>query len=111
MTSVKSIQADIPFNNREEKWELMLFVAGDNAATRIVYSRLEQMCEEKLSGRYRIKLVDIFENLEQACAFDIVATPTLLRLNPKPVRRILGDLSKTEKVLTALGLYNGESSN
>ena len=88
----------------EETWELILFVAGDNALTRQVYKRLERICRKHLKSRYRIERVDIIRRPEEAYTFDIIATPTLLRQNPKPVRRIIGDLSFGDKVIAGLGL-------
>ena len=69
-----------------------------------IRGHLERMLKEHLAGRYRIQVIDIRESPEQAHAFDVVATPTLLRRCPEPRRRIIGDLSLAHKVLPALGI-------
>jgi circadian clock protein KaiB len=90
--------------NTEEIWELILFVAGDNGSIQTVRKRLESTCRQHLGNHYRIDVVDIAAQPERASDFDIIAIPTLLRNQPKPVRRIIGDLSLTHKVLQGLGL-------
>jgi len=85
-------------------WELRLFVAGGDLEVEQVQTALERVCQEHVPGRYHIVMVDIFQDPEQADAFDIVAAPTLVRQSPLPVRRIIGDLSQVEKVLLALGI-------
>ena len=85
-------------------WELRLFVAGDGLEVRRVREALENVCHEHLPGRYRIALVDVLQDPEQADAFDIVAAPTLVRQAPLPVRRVIGDLSLIQKVVLGLGI-------
>lgn len=85
-----------------ETWGLKLFVAGQGVRTQQVRRRLESICEEYLADQCHIDMVDILETPEQAYAFDIIATPTLLRQSPQPVRKIIGDLSDTERVLAGL---------
>lgn len=97
-----------PSSNKAETWDLILVVASNNATARQVFSRLEMLCEDHLAGRYRIEVVDIMEKPEQGYALDIIATPTLIRRRPKPVRRIIGDLTQTSKVLSGLGLSSSE---
>ena len=92
-----------------EKWELMLFVVGNNAATRRVKERVERICHEHLADQCRIEVVDIMLNPEQAYTFDIIATPTLLRQSPKPVQRVFGNLSETPMLLAGLGLLAEET--
>ena len=93
-----------------EMWELRLFVAGSDLASRRVHEALETLCQKHLAGRHRIVLVDIFQDPEQAEAYDIVAVPTLLRQTPPPWRRVIGDLSQTGKVLLGLGMPAPEES-
>jgi len=87
-----------------EIWELVLFVAGEDGAALKAQAKLRSICDKHLSGPYVIDVVDILKDPELADAADIVATPTLIRRQPKPARRIIGDLSITEKVLSGLGL-------
>jgi circadian clock protein KaiB len=93
-----------PCVDSADKWELILFVAGKSPKTQQVMHQLVQICEEHLAGRYGIVMSDILESPEQAFAFDIIATPTLLRTHPEPMRKIICDLSQTSKVLSALEL-------
>jgi circadian clock protein KaiB len=79
-------------------------VAGSDLEVKRVWDALEKVCQEHVPGRYRIALVDILLDPEQADAFDIVAAPTLIRQSPLPVRRVIGDLSQVTKVLTGLGI-------
>lgn len=85
-------------------WDLRLFVAGDGLEVQRVRQALEHVCEEHVPGRYRIAMVDVLQNPEQADAFNIVATPTLVRQAPPPARRVVGDLSLTPKVMAGLGI-------
>lgn len=85
-------------------WELRLFVAGSGLEVERVRETLESVCREHLPGGYRIVLVDVLQDPEQADAFDIVAAPTLIRQAPLPVRRIIGDLSLSRKVVLGLGI-------
>ena len=87
-----------------EIWEFRLFVAGSGLEAGRAREALESVCQEHLPGRYRIVLVDVLQDPAQADAFDIVATPTLLRQLPSPVRRVIGDLALTEKTLVGLGI-------
>lgn len=103
MTDENVTQAT-PSSAEEEVWELLLFVAGSEAANQHVKKRLERICEAHVPGRYRIRTLDIFENPGEAYEFDIIATPTVLRRNPTPIRRVIGNLSLVDKVLSGLGL-------
>lgn len=91
-------------SSEEQMWELLLFIAGDSDATRRASAHLEKICQEHLAGRCRIEVVDILEQPDQADLFDIIATPTLVRRRPQPIRKIIGDLSITDRVLAGLGL-------
>ncbi len=85
-------------------WLLRLYVAGmtQNAVTAL--SNLERICEEHLGGRYRIEVVDLLRQPQLAMGDQIVAVPTLVRRLPTPVKKIIGDLSNTERVLVGLDL-------
>lgn len=96
-------QAEAPL----EIWELRLYVAGPTAKSLAAFANLKRVCEEHLPGRYRIEVLDLLENPKRARADQIVAIPTLVRKLPEPVRRIVGDLTKTERVLVGLQLRSG----
>ena len=99
------------FSDTPEIWQLILFVLGDNVKTQQVYRRLKKICEENLPGHYRIEVDNILEKPERAYTFDVMATPTVVRNHPKPVRKIIGDLSLTDKVISGLEILLMESSS
>jgi circadian clock protein KaiB len=86
------------------KWELKLYVAGQTAKSLQAFANLKQICEEHLAGEYHIEVVDLLQNPQLAKGDQIFALPTLVRRLPEPVRKIIGDLSNTERVLVGLDL-------
>ena len=85
-------------------YHLRLYVAGQSPKSVRAVENLRRVCEEHLPGRYEIELVDLVEEPQRARGDEIIAVPTLIRKLPEPVRRIIGDLSDTEKVLVGLQL-------
>jgi circadian clock protein KaiB len=83
---------------------LRLYVAGQSPKSLRAFANLTTFCEEHLTGRYEIEVVDLVENPALAGADDILAIPTLVRRLPVPLRKIIGDLSNTERVLVGLEL-------
>jgi circadian clock protein KaiB len=88
-----------------EKYLLKLFVIGKAPRAEQAIANLRRICEDDLSGRYEILIVDVLEQPESAEREKILATPTLVKELPPPLRRIIGDLSDKEKVLAGLGLH------
>ena len=88
----------------EEQWILRLYVAGQTPKCVTAFSNLKKICAEYLENKYRIEIVDLLENPQLARGDQILAIPTLVRNLPQPVRKIIGDLSNTEKVLVGLDL-------
>lgn len=86
----------------DEIWHLRLYVAGESTRSLRAFANLQAMCEEHLKGRYEIEIIDLVEDPTLAATDDIVALPTLVRRLPAPLRRVIGDLSDTEKVLVSL---------
>src|ERR1044071_4423666 len=86
------------------KWELKLYVAGQTAKSLQAFANLKRICEEHLAGEYRIEVIDLLKNPQLAQGDQILAVPTLVRKLPEPVRKIIGDLSNTERVLVGLDL-------
>ena len=86
------------------KWELKLYVAGQTAKSLQAFANLKQICEEHLDGEYHIEVIDLLKNPQLAKGDQILALPTLVRKLPAPVRKIIGDLSNTERVLVGLDL-------
>jgi circadian clock protein KaiB len=87
-----------------ELWDLRLYVAGQTPKSLTALSNLKRLCEEKLQNRYKITVIDLLENPQLSQGDQIVAIPTLVRKLPEPVRKIIGDLSNTDRVLVGLNL-------
>jgi circadian clock protein KaiB len=87
-----------------EIWELRLYVAGQSPKSLTAFANLKKICEEHLADKYAIELVDLLKTPHLARVDEIVAIPTLVRKLPEPVRKIIGDLSNTERALVALDL-------
>ncbi|HEX6267357.1 MAG TPA: circadian clock KaiB family protein [Burkholderiales bacterium] len=87
-----------------EKWELRLYTAGQTPKSLAAIRNLKKVCEEHLAGRYEIEIVDLLKNPRLAKDDQIVAIPTLVRKLPDPMRKIIGDLSDTERALVGLQL-------
>jgi circadian clock protein KaiB len=87
-----------------DKWVLRLYVAGQTPKALTAFANLKKICEEQLKGKYCIEVIDLLKNPERGAADQIFALPTLVRKLPVPVRKIIGDLSNTERVLIGLDL-------
>jgi len=87
-----------------EKWVLRLYTAGQTPKSLAAIKNLKMVCEEHLAGRYQIEIIDLLKNPRLARDDQIVAIPTLVRKLPDPVRKIIGDLSNTERALVGLQL-------
>ena len=87
-----------------DKWILRLYVAGQTPKALTAFANLTKICEEQLKGKYSIEVIDLLENPQLGAEDQIFAPPTLVRKLPVPVRKIIGDLSNTERVLIGLDL-------
>ena len=87
-----------------EIWDLCLYVAGQTEKSVTAFVNLKNICEVNLAGKYRIEVIDVTQNPALARNDQIIALPTLVRKLPPPIRKIVGDLSKTERVLIGLDL-------
>ena len=87
---------------RPGRWEFRLYVAGTSPRSRAAVSNLTRICEAHLHGRYNIEVIDLLKDPRLAARDQIIALPTLVRTTPAPLRRIIGDLSNTDRVLTGL---------
>ncbi len=81
---------------------LRLYIAGQTPRSIAAFANLKRICEQHLAGRYRIEIIDLIQNPQLAAGDQILAVPTLVRRLPEPVRKIIGDLSNTERVLVGL---------
>lgn len=91
-------------------WELRLYVAGQTPKSMAAFANLTTLCETHLSGGYKIEVIDLVQNPQLAAGDQIVAIPTLVRKLPEPLRKIVGDLSNTERVLVGLQLRPARSN-
>ena len=85
-------------------WELQLYIAGQTPKSVAAFANLKKLCDEHLPGRYKIEVIDLMQHPQLAAGDQIVAIPTLVRKLPEPLRRIVGDLSNTERALVGLQL-------
>jgi circadian clock protein KaiB len=104
MTPTTPPPPDLGDEPAAEKWNLRLYVAGMTPAAHRAFESIKKICEEHLAGRYSIEVVDLLKNPQLAEGDQIIAVPTLVRQLPPPVRKIIGDLSATEKVLVGLDI-------
>jgi len=97
-----------PHDTRPEKdpdnWLLRLYIAGQTPKSLAAISNLHRICEQHLAGKFQIEVIDLLKTPELAEADKIIAIPTLVRKLPEPLRKIIGDLSNTEKTLVGLQL-------
>ena len=100
--------ADTEKRSKPETWNLRLYVAGQTPKSIAAFANLKKICEEHLKGKYNIEVIDLLENPKLAKGDQILAIPTLVRKLPEPIRKIIGDLSNTERVLVGLNLYPRE---
>lgn len=96
----------------DEEFDLRLYVAGRTPKALRAFANLRKICDEHLAGRYRIEVIDLLENPQLGQGDQILALPTLVRRLPEPIKKIIGDLSNTERVLVGLDLRrrSGEPS-
>ena len=85
-------------------WELRLYIAGQTPNSIAAIANLKKICEDQLQGKYRIEVIDLLEKPQLAKGDQIVAIPTLVRRLPPPVKKIVGNLSKTERALVGLDI-------
>lgn len=94
----------------DERTLLRLYIAGQSPKSLRAIENLTVICEEHLAGKYEIEVIDLLEHPRLAKGDQIVAVPTLIRALPEPVRRIIGDLSDTDRVLVGLQLMGQDTS-
>jgi circadian clock protein KaiB len=88
----------------QKMWKLRLYVAGQTPRSLAALANLKQLCDEHVSGRYSIQIIDLLKNPKLARGDQILAVPTLVRKLPTPVKKIIGDLANKERVLVGLDL-------
>ena len=85
-------------------WDLRLYVAGPTSKSIAAFRNLEQLCEDHLAGQYHIEVIDLVKTPQLAHGDQILALPALVRHLPTPIRKVVGDLSNTERVLVGLDI-------
>jgi circadian clock protein KaiB len=90
---------------RRAKYILRLYVTGSSGRSLRAVQNLKKLCDEHLSNDYDLEVIDIYENPAAAREEQIVAAPTLIKKLPQPIRRFVGDLSNTQKILVGLDIY------
>jgi circadian clock protein KaiB len=91
-------------SSRSDFWRLRLYIAGQTPNSIAAIANLKEICEDKLKGKYRIEVIDLLKKPQLAKGDQIIAIPTLVRRLPPPVKKIIGNLSKTESVVVGLDL-------
>jgi len=91
-------------NKTKEIWNLRLYVAGQTPKSIAAFANLKKICEEYLDGKFSIEVIDLLKNPQLAKGDQIVAIPTLVRKLPEPIKKIIGDLANTERVLVGLDI-------
>lgn len=99
---MSDILAELAALPKDGKYQLRLYVTGNSPQSSRAIGNIKALCETHLKGRYLLTIVDLYEHPERARENQILAAPTLIRELPLPVRRLIGDLSQTERVLVAL---------
>jgi len=97
-------EQDVSSENATQVYNLRLYVAGQTPRSLRAFANLRDICDKHLAGRYTIEVIDLLQNPQLAQGDQILAIPTLVRKLPPPLRKIIGDLSNTEKVLVGLDL-------
>ncbi|MBN2032239.1 MAG: circadian clock KaiB family protein [Deltaproteobacteria bacterium] len=90
--------------SKDDIWNLRLYVAGQTQKSITAFANLKKICEEHLAGKYRIEVIDLLKNPQLAKGDQIIALPTLVRKLPEPIKKIIGDLANTERVLVGLDI-------
>jgi circadian clock protein KaiB len=96
--------ADPKASDPGSEWKLRLYVAGQTPKSLTAFANLKRICEEHLAGRYQIEVIDLLKQPELAQIDQIIALPTLVRKLPEPIKRIVGDLSNSERVVVGMNL-------
>lgn len=101
---MESIAINQSQRSTDKRWVLRLYIAGQTPKSLTALSNLKKLCEEHLGDEYRLEIIDLVKSPKLAQQHNIVAIPTLVRNLPEPLKKIIGDLSNTEKVLKGLDL-------
>ena len=101
---MEKTKSSIPPQRGKKEYQLRLYVAGQTPKSLTAFANLKKICEEHLAGQYHIEVIDLLKHPQLARGDQILAIPTLVRKLPEPIKKIIGDLSNTERVLVGLDL-------
>jgi circadian clock protein KaiB len=101
---------ELPTGPAAVRYVLRLYVTGSTARSARAIANLRRICEEHLSGHYDLEVIDVYQRPEAAREAQLIAAPTVVRLLPEPLRRVVGDLSNEDKVLQGLDLLPRDGS-
>jgi circadian clock protein KaiB len=104
MTTAHSPPTGVPVSHAITRYTLRLYVTGFSPRSMRAISNTRRICEKYLNGRYDLELVDIAQHQDRAGSEQIIAAPTLIKTSPLPIRRFIGDMSQTERILAGLGI-------
>jgi len=107
LDSTKTIEQSL-VGPQEQRYILRLYITGVTPQSIRAVANVKKICEEHLQGRYKLEVVDLYQQPQLAKGEQIIAAPTLIKKLPLPLRRIIGDMSKTERVLVGLDLRKNE---
>ena len=105
------MQQSPPVLRSHQRYVLRLYVTGTTARSMRAIANIKNICENYLKGRYQLEVIDIYENPSLGKGEQIIASPTLIKKLPLPLRRFIGDLSDTERILLGLDLQTGHYSD
>jgi len=91
-------------NRARKEFILRLYVSGATSQSTLAIVNIKKICDDHLHGRYALEVIDIYQELELAKRDEVIAVPTLIKRCPVPLRRLIGDMSNTERVLDGLGI-------
>jgi circadian clock protein KaiB len=98
-------------DREEQPYILRLYVSGPSPKSRAAITNIRTVCEQYLPARYKLEVIDIYQQPRRALEAQVVAVPTLIKMSPLPVRRLVGDLSNTSQLLRRLGLKEDDLAN
>ncbi len=105
------VRATVPAGTEAPTFVLKLYVSGSTPRAARAIENLQRVCEQELRGQYELRIIDVLEHPELAEDDKVLATPTLIKQLPPPLRRVIGDLSDSDKVLLGLGLEQRQPPN
>jgi circadian clock protein KaiB len=109
MTNSPWPHSDVRVSTADQRYVLRLYVTGTTSRSARAVVNVRRICDEFLNGKYDLEVIDILRSPEKAVEGQILAAPTLVKLSPHPVRRLIGDMSKTDRLLSGLGLTDTNS--